>query len=271
MGRFAVLFIPLLAACAGRYAAEAPGEMDPDDVGVDLRSRTFGTIAESVRDYDVQIATAAVALDPFHRIPRINLTVAGAATPDPISAPSPEAPPERQDRQVIYTGSLALQVPDPEGIELEVATIAKGFGGWVSKIERPRIVLRVPATRFEEAVKALSALGQVLDRKIAGQDVTDQFRDFRIRLENAEKVRVRLSALLEQAKTVQDALAVEKELGRVTEEIERLKGQIAAMSDQVAFSSITLELRRSLPLAARQRRFPFPWVYRLGAEMLLRF
>jgi hypothetical protein len=304
MGRLAILVLPLLAACGFASAeAHAPGSTtidEPEDargvlgdnldrpMGARVQSLTdpfanplynqggFGLEHRWVKDFDVQIATAAAAPDPFSDIPRTSLTVPGASVTDPrpvgAAAPTPEAPPPaQQERQVLYTGSLALQVPDPEGLELEVSTIAKGYGGWVSKIERPRIVLRVPAARFEEAMKALSQLGQVLDRKISGQEVSDQFRDLRIRLENAEKLRARLAALLEQAKNVQDALAVEKELGRVTEEIERLKGQIAAMTDSVAFSAITLELRRSLPLAARQRRFPFPWVHRLGAESLFRF
>jgi hypothetical protein len=251
MGRLAVLILPFLASCT--YAAKAQSPDYLDDVGVDIAPRTsFG--------YEYELPGMEVRARTFHTDPK------------PTPAPAPEAPPPaQQERQVIYTGSLALQVPDPEGLELEVGSIAKQLGGWVSKIERPRITVRVPAARFEEAMKAFSALGQVLDRKIAGQDVTDQFRDLRIRLENAEKVRVRLAALLEQAKNVQDALAVEKELGRVTEEIERYKGQIAAMQDQIAFSSVTLELRRSLPIALRQRRFPFAWVHRLGAEALLRF
>lgn len=288
MGRLPILLLPLLAACgfAGAKAAAAGSTTidEPEDVeGVfgdvisrpmgarippptsDLFASPSGSGGLSIESYDLRAQTI-----------HTNATVPGTPITDPkpvgVPAPTPEAPPPaQQERPVIYTGSLALQVPDPEGLELEVSTIAKGYGGWVSKIERPRVVLRVPAARFEEAMKALSQLGQVLDRKISGQEVSDQFRDLRIRLENAEKVRGRLAALLEQAKTVQDALAVEKELGRVTEEIERLKGQIAAMTDQIAFSAITLELRRSLPLAQRQRRFPFPWVHRLGAESLLRF
>ncbi len=291
MGRLGVLLLPLLAACgfaaAKAHAPEATTVEAPRDIMgvlhgenfarsmgarvVPLTADPFAPVAAregEVKVYDLREQT-------FHT----NVTAPGASVAEPASktasAPPPEAPPGRthvqEERAVIYTGSLALQVPDPEGLEVEVGGMAKQFGGWVSKIERPRIVVRVPAARFDEAMKAFSALGQILDRKISGQDVTDQYRDLRIRLENAEKVRVRLAALLEQAKNVQDALAVEKELGRVTEEIERLKGQIAAMQDQVAFSTITLELRRSLPISVRHRRFPFPWVHRLGAEQLLRF
>lgn len=252
MGRLSVLLLPLLSACT--YAAKEASFEGQEGVGISTRVLH----PSAFESFDLRAQTFGNDL-PF-------------GDPSEVKAPTPEAPPPaQQDRAVIYTGSLALQVPDPEGLELEVGSIAKQLGGWVSRIERPRITIRVPAARFEEAMKAFSALGQVLDRKISGQDVTDQFRDLRIRLDNAEKVRIRLAALLEQAKNVQDALAVERELGRVTEEIERYKGQIAAMQDQIAFSSITLELRRSLPIASRQRRFPFPWIHHLGAEALLRF
>ncbi len=271
MGRLAVLLLPLIASCT--YASAPADDSFDGTEGVGITTRILYPASE----YDTPGPTAtAGAISTDGLAESFDLRARTFHTlPKPPSAPPPEAPPERtaeqQERAVIYTGSLSLQVPDPEGLEVEAGAIARQHGGWVQKIERPRITVRVPAARFEEAMKAFSALGQVLDRKISGQDVTDQFRDLRIRLENAEKVRVRLAALLEQAKTVQDALAVEKELGRVTEEIERYKGQIAAMQDRIAFSTITLELRRSLPIALRHRRFPFPWVHRLGAEALLRF
>ena len=238
MGRLIVLVIPLLGACRAMSAFAPAAEVEV----YDLRRQTFSGV-EGAPD-----------------------------TSDKNRAPDlPESEPRQADRQVIYNGAMALQVADVDEAEDEVAAIAKGMGGWLQKIERPRVTVRVPAAKFEETMTALGELGQVVDKKVEASDVTDQFLDLKLRLKNAEKVRARFAALLDQAKTVVEALAVEKELARVTEEIERLKGQLALMRDRIAHSTITVSFQRALPYRVRMVRFPFRWVHRLGAEALFNF
>lgn len=258
MRRSILLFVPLLGACSGAMT-RAPAATQKESARAEFlsRGRAGDPFASYVKDYDLQIATAAVAVDP-----------GVAASPPP--PPPPQAAPAAE-RKVIYTGSIALQVADPEATEGEIAALAKRWGGWVQKLDRPRVTLRLPAARFDEAIASIGSLGQVLDKKLQASDVTDTFLDLRLRLENAEKLRARIAALLEQARNVQDALAVEKELARVTEEIERFKGALALMQDQVAYSTITVELRRTLPAHVRQMRFPFPWVRSLGVDSLFTF
>jgi uncharacterized protein DUF4349 len=214
--------------------------------------------------------TAAHAFAPEKRARAEDAPAAAPPASDAPAAPATEAT-LRAERKVVYTGSLALQVAEPETVEADILALARKLGGWVQRLDRPRITIRFPAEQFDEAFRQLAALGQVLDKKIQAADVTDAFLDLKVRLDNAEKVRARLAALLEQAKTVTDALAVEKELARLTEDIERFKGALAQMQDQIAFSTITVELRRTLPAPLRQTRFPFPWVRGLGVDALLNF
>src|SRR5204863_1965018 len=116
--------------------------------------------------------------------------------------------PSQAERLVIYNGSLSLQVAEPDRIEKEVTALAKELGGWIQALDGSRVTLRIPATKFNEALAKAAGLGHVIDRKVSGSDVTDQFRDLKLRLENAEKLRARFAAILEQAKTVQDTLSV---------------------------------------------------------------
>ena len=69
-------------------------------------------------------------------------------------------------------------------------------------------------------------------------DVTDQATDLEIRLANARALRARLEALLADATTVTEVLEVERELSRVTTEVEQLDGQLRALADRVALSTV---------------------------------
>ena len=49
-------------------------------------------------------------------------------------------------------------------------------------------------------------------------------------------------ALLTQAKTINDMIAVQNQIGQITGQIEQLKGQIQYIEHNVAFSTITVQI-----------------------------
>jgi len=78
-------------------------------------------------------------------------------------------------------------------------------------------------------------------------------------------------AILEKAANVKDTLEVERELNRVREEIERIKGRIAQLDKLIAYSTIEVVFTQAQDRPAKVRRpqTPFPWLDRLGVETVL--
>ena len=89
-------------------------------------------------------------------------------------------------------------------------------------------------------------------------DATREFQDLRIRLDTAEKALQRLVDLLEKAGNVEEVLLIEKEIHRLTEEVERLKGTLRHLADRIAFSTIEVEFRSSASEPS-DRRVHEPW------------
>ena len=124
--------------------------------------------------------------------------------------------------------------------------MTEALEGYVSA-EGPReMTLRIPDASLDEALLALGALAEVERREVRAVDVTDQYTDLEIRLAGARALRDRLEALLAEAQTVQDVLDVERELSRVTTEVERLEGQLRDLSNRVAYSTVRLSLREGV-------------------------
>lgn len=171
-------------------------------------------------------------------------------------------------RLVIYNASLTLGVFDREKVLAQARALAEKAGGWMQALTTERITLRVPAAQLGALIETVSKLGEVLDRDIRGTDVTRQVLDLRIRLQNALKIRLRLTQLLAQAKTVKDSVLIEKELGRLTEKIERLKGQLKYFEHNVAFSTLEVGVRLKTPSGPRKRKLPFRWLSRVGMDEL---
>ena len=171
---------------------------------------------------------------------------------------------------LIYTANLSLAVYQVEPGLDAVDRVAREEGGYLSAREDNAITIRVPRDRFDDALARIEKLGDVTHRDIKAQDVTDEYVDLQARLKNAYAIRDKLTDLLSRA-SVKEALDIEKELGRVTEDIERMEGKLKLLRDQIAFSTITVTFA---PLAVEQVHessllAPFPWLRQLGLQSLL--
>ncbi len=195
----------------------------------------------------------------------------GPATPEaphePNRDPSSEA--ARDPSMIIYTARLTMAVYQVDQGLATVEKVAKDNGGFLSLKRDREITIRVPRARFEPALAAIDKIGDVLHRDIQAQDVTDEFVDLEIRIKNGRAMQARLKQLLERA-PVKEALEIEKELHRVTEQLEVLEGRLKLLRDKIAFSTITVAFEpRAASIQATQIRLPFPWLSQVGLPSLL--
>jgi hypothetical protein len=146
-------------------------------------------------------------------------------------------------RKILYSGSITLLVKNPDTTAAQVGRIAKEFEGYVSESGTSKVVIRVKSQHFTTAMKALEPLGKVDYKRTSGQDVTDDYLDMIIRLENAMHARDRYLKLLEAAENVEAALKVEKELERLNGVIDQLKGRMARMDHLETYSTITVTIK----------------------------
>jgi len=171
---------------------------------------------------------------------------------------------------LIYTAHLTMAVYQTEPGLSAVERVAREVGGYLATRSDTEITIRVPRGVFDDAVRRIALAGDVVHKEVTAQDVTDEVVDLEIRLKNARNMRDRLAELLKRA-AVKEALEIEKELGRVTEEVERIEGRLKLLSDKVAFSTITVTFAARGPGALRDMplRLPFPWLSELGLPRLL--
>jgi len=182
-------------------------------------------------------------------------------------AETPEVDPARTQRLVVYNGVLYVVVERISDSLSQIKSAVENMGGYMQEMTTNSITLKMPADKFAAAIEAVGKLGEVTQKDIKGADVTDQMRDLDIRLKNALQMRERLIKLVERADKVEDALKIEKELQRITETIELLKGKISHLRNSVAFSTLTVRLNSPIPQTDPAMQTPFEWVHRLGSGM----
>jgi len=176
-----------------------------------------------------------------------------------------------QAPMLIYTANVQMAVYEVRNSLGEVESLARSLGGFLAKRNENSITIRVPASKFEDALRRIEKLGDMINRDVQVDDVTEEFNDVDIRLKNARAVRERLEQLLSKAAKVEESIQIERELERVALLIERLEGRMKFLKDRAAYSTITVTFqpRSAAELGKRPFNLPVPWLYEMGLGRLL--
>lgn len=190
------------------------------------------------------------------------------------------------EQMLIYTGQLDLRVDGkaiPMFIDQVVETAAK-LGGYIQRQDNTSVTVRVPSARFREALTAIGKFGEVINRSIEVQDVSEEYYDLGVRLQSLKATRKRLEEFLKRAKNIQEVLRLEQELSRLAGEIDRIEGRMRFLSARATFSTITVRFTPRPepqgmvkppppppPPAPKPRTIPLPidWLQSVGIDSLL--
>ncbi|BDI19025.1 hypothetical protein ANSO36C_48270 [Nostoc cf. commune SO-36] len=127
------------------------------------------------------------------------------------------------------------------------------------KSDNPRhtatIQLRVAENLLEPTLEKLAKLGTVESRNITAEDVGDRLVDFQARLTNLQKTEANLQKIMDRAGSIRDVLSVAQELSNVRETIEQINAQLKSLQNQVAYSTITLNLQAAVSSTSSQPAF----------------
>ena len=180
-----------------------------------------------------------------------------AGSPGPVgtrgAAPSPSGdaqdfPVFNSERQVISQASLTVEVEDVGTAITELRAFVESVGGFIEYVSttdgpqpgRGSATIRVPAEQFNHTIDRIEAFGEVLGQSLGQTDVTGDAIDLAAQLRSERSAEASLLKLLDRAVSVSDVLTVERELGRVRANVERLQGQLDFIERSVALATITV-------------------------------
>lgn len=176
------------------------------------------------------------------------------------------------ERFLVQRGELSLEVPRPEDAVQSIVQRLREWEGYLQQQAGTSLTIRVPAARFDSVFATIRGMGRLLSEVRSADDVTEEFLDLGLRIENAKRSLERLRELLERTAKVEELLRVEQEMRRLSEEIERLEGRRRLMASQVAMATLKVSFRATSEPPVRPRlRQPsrFPWLNAIGPENLL--
>ncbi|MEO5580533.1 MAG: DUF4349 domain-containing protein, partial [Gemmatimonadaceae bacterium] len=185
--------------------------------------------------------------------------VAGNAVPQPGRAGvGGSAATEIAPSMLIRTGQASIEVErlDPGIVRLRQLTTQLGgyvanssISGGRDQVRSATLELKIPAARYDQAVNGLGGIGKVESVNTSVEDVGEEYVDLTARVTNAKRLEERLVTLLAtRTGKLEDVLAVERELARVREEIERYEGRLRFLRTRAAVSTLTVTVHEPMPL-----------------------
>jgi hypothetical protein len=156
------------------------------------------------------------------------------------------------NRKLIRNAEVQLEIVSFDDAVQKITAFANEERGYVATSSSEKqangklkgeIVVKVLPENLDHFLQKLRALGDLKNQTLGTEDVTKAYFDTDARLKNARVMEQRLIEML-KTKTgkVADLLQVEKELGRVREEIEKMQGELKYWDSQVQFATVTISL-----------------------------
>lgn len=198
-------------------------------------------------------------------------SVSDMAAPESADQPSSSVPggapsivgaeDDGAEREIIQSAQATVRVDDVSAAVDSIAALAESHGGFVestdvsadprtadmSQPEQPvgeygRISIRVPSADLADVVDELGDTGAVLSSSLSQQDVTSTAIDLRARVEATSASVTRLTELMSQSGSVSELIEAEVALTDRQAQLESYEQQLVALEDQVAMSSLQVEL-----------------------------
>ncbi len=177
-----------------------------------------------------------------------NLARAEQAEAKPGETPAPA----QANRKLIRNATVQLEIVSFDDAVQKITALANEERGYVATTSsekqangklRGTVIVKVLPENLDRFLQKVRGLGELKNQTLGTEDVTKAYLDTDARLKNAHVMEQRLVDML-KTKTgkVSDLLQVEKELGRVREDIEKMQGELKYWDSQVQF--VDLRTRR---------------------------
>lgn len=157
------------------------------------------------------------------------------------------------ETKTVRTGSLTIEIKKDAFNKqyAQVALIAESVGGLVSdsrsdssagRVTGGTVTVRVPNDSFSKVMDELKKMGKVTAISEQAQDVTEEYVDLESRINNLRTQEAVYLRLMAKAQTIDESIAVQRELSVIQEQIEQLLGRKNYLDNHVQFSTVQVTL-----------------------------
>jgi len=156
------------------------------------------------------------------------------------------------NRKLIRSAEVEVEIASFDDAIQKITALTNEERGYVATTSsekqangklKGKVVVKVLPENLDRFLQKIRGLGELKNQTLGTEDVTKAYFDTESRLKNARVMEQRLIDMLKKkSDDINDLLQVEKELGRVREQIEQMQGELKYWDSQVQFATVTIQL-----------------------------
>lgn len=169
-------------------------------------------------------------------------------------------------KKIIKNGEMGLSVTNINDAKSKVDGILKKQNAYsqnetfrnTETSEELNLVIRVPYQNFDQLISSFSeGIGAVEYKNISSEDVTEEYTDVAIKLENKRIYLDKYRNLLKNAATTKDMLEIQENIRKLEDEIDVAEGRLRFIDDRVNYSTLRLSLSKEKPRSSVTSKIGF--------------
>lgn len=157
---------------------------------------------------------------------------------------------QASNRKLIVKLFMEMRVDSIEKSILDAEAMAATVGGYTSDSYQNelsgQLTMMIPAGHVDTFAASLRSLGKITNSNRKTEDVTNSYFDTQIRIKNLEtEIETMRNLLQKPGWKVSEILEIEREIRRLTDELESLKGFITNLDRQITYSEVRISFEKS--------------------------
>jgi len=233
------------------------------------------TIQNTTLKVEAKVAPSAKPKTPSiqNTTLRVEAKVAPAATKPPTPTPPSRVAKEDQDSlapMMVRSMNYVLVVGSRESAVQKVRALADKQYGYMLSLNNHSIQLKIPQQNFLAFCDSVEKTGIVVQKEGSSFDNRDQYIRLKMEIENKYALLTDYFEILDSTQQVNTLQSVEREVMRITNELERLTGQMRKLVHRSQYSNVSISFQfhdRRAPV--RQGKSVFPWINNLDLRNLM--
>ncbi|MBD5544992.1 MAG: DUF4349 domain-containing protein [Lachnospiraceae bacterium] len=170
------------------------------------------------------------------------------------------------DRKLIKTVDMTVETEEFDVLTQKLADKVEALGGYMEKAyvsgtsinasyESTRsasYTARIPADKLKDFITEVSSISNVLDKNESVEDITLNYVDLESKKNTLKIEQERITALLEQADSIETIVTLESRLTEIRYQLESMESQLRTYDNLVDYATIYLnveEVERITPVA----------------------
>ena len=156
------------------------------------------------------------------------------------------------ERKIIVNANMDIEAEDASGLHGQLAARAIELGGYefTNEVQHHelysvvRVTFKIPPQNVQAFMAYAGEMGKIVNRSLSSDDVTESYYDAKLRLESSRNSLEQYYRFMDDAKTLDDVLRLQRVIDGIIADIEAFEGKLRMWDVLTDMATVSVYIRQ---------------------------